>query len=64
MLLASTGQPSFYPESHEENKNEIKEDKIEDKEIDTKEKNSRKDSIDFGEKGKDNDNKTSIFDFH
>ena len=64
MLLASTGQPSFYPESHEENKNEIKEDKIEDKEIDTKEKNARKDSIDFGEKGKDNDNKTSIFDFH
>ena len=73
MLLASTGQPSFYPEGEIEQKTEdIKEDKKEEEhkpkesgknndksEINT---NLKKGSIDFGDK--ENQEKKSIFDFH
>ncbi len=72
MLLASTGQPSFYPE---ENKNEIKEDKKEQKNSGIKDdkekekenkldKEKKKNSIDLGEKDKNNSEKKNIFDFH
>ena len=79
MLLASTGQPSFYPEFDkekiiEENKiEEIKE--KENKEKDNKEskdikenkelsQDDKKNSIDFGEKDDNSKEKKSIFDFH
>ena len=70
MLLASTGQPSFYPEFDKEKnikENKIEENKIEEnKENDNKKskdikenkelsKDDKRNSIDFGEKG-DNDN--------
>ena len=82
MLLSSTGQPSFYPENNEENKeikekeenkekNELKEneDIKENKENKDKgenkiEKLDKKDSIDYGVKNDDNDNKKNIFNFH
>ena len=82
MLLSSTGQPSFYPENNEENKeikekeenkekNELKEneDIKENKENKDKEENKiekldKKDSIDYGVKNDDNDNKKNIFNFH
>ena len=67
MLLASTGQPSFYPENNEENKIEekkvVKEKEKEtemEKEKDNKDKlneDSKKDSIDFGEKDANADDK-------
>ena len=76
MLLASTGQPSFYPDSELEEKKEEKEekeDKIKDEnkikyesdKDNTKNiniKNLKKDSIDFGDK--DDKDKKPIFDFH
>ena len=74
MLLASTGQPSFYPENNEENKIEekkvVKEKEKEtemEKEKDNKDKlneDSKQDSIDFGEKDANDDDKKNIFDFH
>ena len=76
MLLASTGQPSFYPDSELEEKKEEKEekeDKIKDEnkikyesdKDNTKKiniKKLKKDSIDFGDK--DDKDKKPIFDFH
>ena len=74
MLLASTGQPSFYPEIDEENKiDENKEENNKEKEnIDNKNnkenkplsKDDKKNSIDFDEKDDNGKEKKSIFDFH
>ena len=69
MLLASTGQPSFYPETVEKKKDDIddKEKKEEKKEIE-KDKNNIiindiKKNIDENKENKD-DEKKKIFDFH
>ena len=69
MLLASTGQPSFYPETVEKKKDDIddKEKKEEKKEIE-KDKNNIiindiKKNIDENKESKD-DGKKKIFDFH
>ena len=69
MLLASTGQPSFYPESHAENKtiDEKEKDKINndsEKNENKKDPIDKKSSIDYGEKDVNYENKKSIFDFH
>ena len=74
MLLASTGQPSFYPVIDEENKIEEnkEEDKKEKENIDNKEnkenkqlsEDDKKNSIDFDEKDDNGKEKKSIFDFH
>ena len=69
MLLASTGQPSFYPESDAENKtiDEKEKDKINndsEKNDNKKDPIDKKSSIDYGEKDVNYENKKSIFDFH
>ena len=68
MLLASTGQPSFYPESDAENKtiDEKEKDKINndsEKNDNKKDPIDKKSSIDYGEKDVNYENKKSIFDF-